>query len=261
MRIVRFSHDNQVKYGVIKDSTIHVLSGDPFSNFESGSKYKYAEKTIPLDGVKLLAPCLPSKIVCLGLNYRPHAQEVKLALPDSPITFIKPSTAVIGPGEAIVLPRNYIRVDYECELGVVIGKKARFVSKNKATEYILGYTCVNDVTEREFQKMDGQWTRAKSFDTFAPIGPWIETGIDAGDLKIETYLNEELRQSDRTSSLIFGISELVEFITGVMTLLPGDIIATGTPAGIGPMKPGDVVEVKIEKIGTLKNIVRYVPGL
>jgi 2-keto-4-pentenoate hydratase/2-oxohepta-3-ene-1,7-dioic acid hydratase in catechol pathway len=255
MRIVRFSHGNQVKYGVIKDNVIHSLSLDPFSTFESGSSYEYQGKVYPLDEVRLLAPCLPSKVVCLGLNYRPHAQEFKQSLPDSPILFIKPSTAVIGPGEAIVLPRNYVRVDYEGELGVVIGKKARFVSKEKAQEYILGYTCVNDVTEREFQKIDGQWTRSKGFDTFAPIGPWIETRIETEDLKIETYLNGELRQSDRTSELIFGVSKLVEFISDIMTLLPGDIIATGTPAGVGPMKPGDLVKIKIEKIGTLSNPV------
>jgi len=216
---------------------------------------KFDDNYYLLSAVKLLAPCQPSKIVAVGLNYHSHAAEVKLPVPTVPLIFLKPSTAVIGPDETIILPTSYGRVDYEGELGIVIGRKAKNVHRDKAENYVFGYTCVNDVSERHIQKADGQWTRAKGFDTFAPIGPWIETEIDPGDLKIETHLNGELRQSGRTTDLIFGIYELIEFISGAMTLLPGDIISTGTPSGIGRMNPGDAVEVAIEKIGTLRNYV------
>lgn len=256
MRIVRFSIQGMIHYGTLEDDLINGFRGSPFPYptsqvipFEpDGSSYKPAE-------VKLLAPCLPSKIVCLGLNYRSHAEEFKREIPPAPLIFLKPSTAVIGPDAGIVLPRLSTRVDYEGELGVVIGKNAKDIPEDKAIEYVFGYTCFNDVTERHIQKEDGQWTRAKGFDTFAPIGPCIETGLDPGDLRLETYLNGEPRQSGRTSDLIFGISKLISFISSIMTLLPGDVIATGTPAGIGRMNPGDVVEIKIEKIGTLRNFV------
>jgi len=191
----------------------------------------------------------------LGLNYRSHAEETKLPIPSVPLIFLKPSTAIIGPEDEIILPSSSRHVDYEGGLGVVIGKKAKDVPQNQAKDYVLGYTCFNDVTERHIQKEDGQWTRAKSFDTFAPMGPWIETEVSPDDLKLETYLNGELRQSVRTSDLIFGIAEMVSFISGVMTLLPGDVIASGTPVGIGRMNPGDVVEIRIEKIGNLRNSV------
>jgi 2-keto-4-pentenoate hydratase/2-oxohepta-3-ene-1,7-dioic acid hydratase in catechol pathway len=255
MRIVRFSLGQEFRYGILTGDIVHGLAKDPFDNFAARTSFEHDGKSYAANFVKLLAPCLPSKIVCLGLNYRPHAKEANQAPPTSPIIFIKPSTAVIGTEVPIVLPLNPKRVDYEGELGVVIGKKAKLVSENDALQYVLGYTCVNDVTERQMQKDDGQWTRSKSFDTFAPIGPWIETEVDASNLKLETYLNQELRQSDRTSELIFGIPKLISFISGVMTLLPGDIISTGTPAGIGPMQSGDIVEIKIEKIGTLRNPV------
>lgn len=255
MRIVRFAWRNKIGYGILREDLIHGLAEDPFTAFAGRTGYQLDGKTYALDSVKLLAPCLPSKIVALGLNYRPHAAEAQQEPPSNPLIFIKPSTAVIGPDDPIVLPRRWQRVDYEGELGVVIGQKARFVTEEQSREYILGYTCVNDVTERRWQKDDGQWTRSKGFDTFAPVGPWIETEVEGDDLKIETYLNGELRQSDSTRNLIFGISTLISFITEVMTLLPGDIISTGTPAGIAPVQPGDVVEVKIEKIGVLRNPV------
>jgi 2-keto-4-pentenoate hydratase/2-oxohepta-3-ene-1,7-dioic acid hydratase in catechol pathway len=172
-----------------------------------------------------------------------------------PLIFLKPSTAVIGPDDEIILPKLSKRVDYEGELGVVIGRKAKDVPQDRAKDYVLGYTCVNDVSERYAQKEDGQWTRAKGYDTFAPIGPWVETDVVPDDLRVETYLNGELRQSARTGDLIFSVAELISFISGVMTLLPGDIIATGTPSGIGRMNPGDIVEVRIEGIGTLRNFV------
>ena len=255
MRIVRFMVSNSIKYGILEDKVIHSLAQDPFSNFTSKTEYIFDGESYSLEKVKLREPCLPSKIVCLGVNYRTHAQEMSSTPPPNPLMFLKPSTAVVGPDDPIVLPSHYKRVDYEGELGVVIGKRAKCVSSEGAKEYILGYTCFNDVTERQFQKDDVQWTRAKGFDTFAPMGPWIETEINADDLLLETYLNGQLRQSARTSELIFGISTLISFISGVMTLLPGDVIATGTPSGIAPMKPGDVVEVRIENIGTLRNKV------
>lgn len=205
--------------------------------------------------MRLLSPCLPSKIVCLGLNYRSHVEETKLPLPTVPLIFLKPSTAVIGPDDEIVLPRLSRRVDYEGELGMVIGRKAKDVPEDKAREHVIGYTCLNDVSERHNQAEDGQWTRAKGYDTFAPIGPCIETEVDPDNLKLETYLNGELRQSANTSDLIFAVSKLISFVSSVMTLLPGDIIATGTPSGIGRVNPGDVVEVRIEGIGTLRNPV------
>ncbi|MFW6105299.1 MAG: fumarylacetoacetate hydrolase family protein [Chloroflexota bacterium] len=256
MRIVRFAIQGKPKYGVIEGDIIRSLRGSPFTSFAcSGSSLKLDGHSFQLAEVRLLPPCLPSKIVGLGLNYRSHAEETKLSIPTIPLIFLKPSTAVIGPGEEIVLPRFSRRVDYEGELGVVVGKKAKNVLQDKARDYVLGYTCVNDVSERYAQREDGQWTRAKGFDTFAPIGPWIETEIEPDDLKIETHLNKKLRQSAYTADLIFGVYDLISFISGVMTLLPGDIIATGTPSGIGPMTPGDVVEVRIDKIGTLRNFV------
>jgi 2-keto-4-pentenoate hydratase/2-oxohepta-3-ene-1,7-dioic acid hydratase in catechol pathway len=256
MRIVRFSAGSRARCGILSGKIIQGLYGTPYSHLGhldspsilDGNKYK-------LDDVKLLSPCLPSKIVCLGLNYRSHIEEMKLPMPSVPLIFLKPSTAVIGPEDKIVLPRDWERIDFEGELGVVIGKKAKDVPEKKAGEYVLGYTCFNDVSDRPAQAADGQWTRAKGYDTFAPIGPWIETEIRPDNLKLETYLNGELRQSASTSDLLFGVSKLISFISGIMTLLPGDVIATGTPSGVGPMKPGDVVEVKIQNIGTLKNFV------
>ena len=256
MRIVRFATQGRIKYGALKNDTIHGIQGSPFSQ---GKNHAIM---IKLDGniydsreVKLLAPCLPSKIVCLGLNYRSHAKEFNLPIPSVPLIFLKPSTAIIGPDSEIILPRFSKRIDYEGELGIVIGKKAKDISENHAKEYVLGYTCFNDVSDRHAQKEDGQWTRAKGYDTFAPLGPWIETEINPDDLKVETYLNGDLRQSTRTSDLIFNTAKLISFISGIMALLPGDVIATGTASGIGRMNPGDVVEVKIENIGTLKNFV------
>jgi len=220
-----------------------------------GTSFKLEGSICKLDEVRLLAPCLPSKIICVGLNYRSHAEETKLPIPSVPLIFLKPSTAVIGPDDRIILPHHSRRVDYEGELAVVIDKKAKDVPEGEAREYVMGYTCFNDVSERYVQREDGQWTRAKGYDTFAPIGPYIETGVDPDDLKVETYLNGELRQCASTSDLIFGVSKLISFISGVMTLLPGDVIATGTPSGIGCVNPGDIIEVKIERIGTLRNFV------
>lgn len=256
MRIVRFAIGDKIKYGMLEGRAIHGFRGSPFAQFKGhGGSFILDRSTYGPGKARLLAPCIPSKIVALGLNYRSHAEETKLPIPSVPLIFLKPSTAVIGPEDEIILPPLSRRVDYEGELGVVIGMEAKDVSKDNAMDYILGYTCVNDVSERYAQKEDGQWTRAKGFDTFAPIGPWIETEINPDNLKLETYLNGRLCQSARTSDLIFGVAELVSFISSVMKLLPGDIISTGTPSGIGRMNPGDVVEVRIEKIGSLRNYV------
>jgi 2-keto-4-pentenoate hydratase/2-oxohepta-3-ene-1,7-dioic acid hydratase in catechol pathway len=213
------------------------------------------EQTVKLENVRLLPPVRPSKIICVGLNYKDHAVELGMALPTEPIIFIKPPSAMIGPMDNIVCPPNSGRVDFEGELAVVIKKKTRNADPARAKDCIMGYTCFNDVTARDIQEKDGQWTRAKGFDTFAPLGPWVETDIDAGDLAIKTFLNGRVKQCSSTSELIFGVPELVSFISGVMTLFPGDVIATGTPGGIGPMYEGDEVVVEIEGIGRLVNSV------
>ena len=249
MKIIRYQDGIKTNWGVIEGDSVREMEGDPFGHFHLTSKMK------KMGEVRLLAPCLPSKIVALGLNYRDHAEEVKLALPQEPLLFIKPSTSVIGPGDAIIYPKMSKRVDYEAELAVVIGKAAKRVSEERASDYILGYTCLNDVTARDLQPQNGQWTTAKGFDTFAPIGPWIVTDIDPHHLDVSSYLNGERRQHSNTKNLIFGARQLVSFISRVMTLLPGDVIATGTPSGIGPMTIGDKIDVVIEGIGTLSNQV------
>ena len=258
MIIVRFSTGSRARYGVLEGKTVLGFRGTPYALLRGrGTGFQPDNTTYRLNEVKLLAPCLPSKIVAVGFNYQAHTKELsRTELPVEPLIFLKPSTSVIGPDDAIIIPKESIgRVDYEGELAVVIGRKAKDVSEEKAGEYILGYTCANDVTERLYQKDDGQWTRAKGFDTFGPLGPYIVTGISPDNLKIETYLNGEVCQSSFTGYMVFGIAKLVSFISRVMTLLPGDVISTGTPAGIGRMNPGDTVEVKIEKIGTLRNVV------
>ncbi len=226
--------------------------GKYFRAWDENTQKPGAEITVK----KLLAPVLPGKIIAVGLNYRDHAQEMGLALPQNPILFMKPSTSVIGPDDKISYPAQSGRVDYEAELGVVISRKCRNVKAGRARDFIFGYTCLNDVTARDLQAADGQWTRAKSFDTFAPIGPWIVTDIeDPHNLAISSRLNGELKQSSSTSNLIFSVFDLVEFISSVMTLEKGDLIATGTPSGIGPMNRGDEIRIEIEGIGTLTNTV------
>jgi 2-keto-4-pentenoate hydratase/2-oxohepta-3-ene-1,7-dioic acid hydratase in catechol pathway len=249
MRLVRFLVQGKPCYGILNNDEVAELDGDFFSPF------KTLKACHPVSAVKLLAPCAPGKIVAVGLNYRDHAHELGFPIPDEPVIFLKPPTTVIGPGEAVVRPAMSAQVDYEAELGVVISDRTSRVGPGEARDHILGYTCANDVTARDLQKKDGQWTRAKSFDTFCPLGPWIETDLDPGDLLIESYLNGERRQSSRTSQFIFPVDRLVSFISHVMTLEPGDVIITGTPAGIGPMQPGDEIEVRIEGIGSLKNKV------
>jgi 2-keto-4-pentenoate hydratase/2-oxohepta-3-ene-1,7-dioic acid hydratase in catechol pathway len=249
VKIVRFQTGSNILYGILNGVEIQALEGEPFDIL------KRVNKRYQLSEVKLLSPCTPSKIVAIGLNYRSHAEETHNPIPKLPIIFLKPPTAIIGPEDNIVYPLDTTRVDYECELAVVIKEKARMIPVDKSLDYVLGYTCFNDVTARDHQRDDVQWTRGKGHDTFAPFGPCIETDIDPGNLNISTWLNGELKQKGNTSDLIFPVSKIVSFVSGVMTLLPGDIIATGTPSGIGPMKPGDTVEIRIEPIGILKNYV------
>lgn len=249
MKFVRFLRNRQVLYGILKDRVVRAVHGDPFAGFQPTDAH------VPLAEVRLLAPCVPSKIVAVGVNYRAHAAEFGKDLPKEPLLFLKPSTAVLDPGEAIRLPAASSRVDFEAELAVVIRRVTAGITPEQASDAILGYTCFNDVTARDLQKRDDQWTRAKSFDTFAPFGPCIETEIEPSRLRVESYLNGNRMQSASTEDLIFKVRDLVAYISNVMTLLPGDLIATGTPAGVGPMKPGDSIEIVIEGIGRLTNKV------
>ena len=249
MTYLRFEINGKSYYGILKGATVHEITPHYFTNFKkTGRKFK-------ISSVKILAPCEPSKVVALGLNYKSHAKEIKMALPREPLIFLKPSTAVIGPEEKIVYPRVSSRVDYEGELAIVIKKKARNVSKDRADGFILGYTCLNDVTARDLQKYDGQWTRSKSFDTFSPVGPCIAGGIDPDKLRITTLVNGRVMQDSNTRDMIFKVREIVAFVSRIMTLLPQDVITTGTPPGVGPLVRGDKVTVRIQKIGSLNNRV------
>jgi len=249
MRLVRFRFGDRIATGVVEGDAVRALAGTFFENpVPSGEE-------IPLDDVRLLAPILPSKVVCLGKNYAAHAAEFGGEVPEEPLIFLKPSTSVSGPGDPIPLPRISNRVDYEGELAVVIGRIARNVRAEETFRYILGYTCGNDVTLRDVQKKDDQWTRAKGFDGSCPLGPWVETELDPIDVHLETRVNGEVRQSASTSDMVFGVATIIEFVTEFMTLLPGDVIMTGTPEGVGKLEPGDKVEVVVDGIGVLMNPV------
>jgi 2-keto-4-pentenoate hydratase/2-oxohepta-3-ene-1,7-dioic acid hydratase in catechol pathway len=259
VRIARFSIDGNVAFGAVEgtetvpdDLVIDIIKGVPFADFElSGTK-------VPLSKVRLLPPVLPSKVVAIGRNYAAHAAELGNEVPDSPWAFFKPSTSVIGPGDPIVYPSFSSEVHHEAELAVVIGRMCREVPRERVKDVILGYTCANDVTARDTQRAEKQWARAKGFDSSCPLGPWIETGLDlaaASDLAITATVNGELRQAGRTSEMVNGIEALIVSITEAMTLLPGDVVLTGTPAGVGPLNVGDEVAVSIEGIGTLTNKV------
>ncbi|PWB49641.1 MAG: 2-hydroxyhepta-2,4-diene-1,7-dioate isomerase [Candidatus Methanoperedenaceae archaeon] len=241
--IGRFRYDNEVFRGEVRGERIVVERG------------LYCD-TFVLSELELLPPTDPSKIICVGLNYVDHAVELDMPIPKKPLIFLKPPSAVIGHLGKIVYPDTAQRVDYEAELAVVIGKRCKNVPSENAGSVIMGYACFNDVTARDLQREDGQWTRSKSFDTFAPVGPFItEPGVDVRDISIKTRVNGKLRQDSRTSNLIFSLPELIEFISGIMTLEAGDIIATGTPPGVGELSVGDEIEIEIEDIGVLKNSV------
>jgi 2-keto-4-pentenoate hydratase/2-oxohepta-3-ene-1,7-dioic acid hydratase in catechol pathway len=273
MRIARFAVRDEVKFGVVDGGeltgagngsgdvaasggglSVAELAGHPFG--PGGGEAKLTGTLYPLEEVRLLAPVLPSKVVAIGRNYLEHAHETGAEAPPEPLIFLKPSTAVIGPGDAIVRPTTLSeRVDYEGELAIVFGRLCRDVPAERVPEVIFGYTCANDVTARDLQAKDGQWSRAKGFDTFCPLGPWIETGLDASDVRLTTRVNGEIRQDSRTSQLIHDITRLVTFVTAVMTMLPGDVLLTGTPEGIGPLVSGDSVSVEVEGVGELTNRV------
>ena len=248
MRVVRLMHEGDCRYGLADDTTVTLISDEPFAAWEP-------EGNLPLCEARLLAPVSPTKVVCVGLNYRKHIAEMGHATPSTPVIFVKPATSVIGPLKPIVLPDGIGRVDYEGELGIVIGRRTHRVPADRVGEHVLGLCCGNDVTARDVQKIDGQWTRAKSYDGFCPLGPWVATDVMPDDLLVETFVNGVCRQSARTSDMLFHPYELVSFISDVMTLVPGDVILTGTPGGIGQLFDGDVVEVRIEDVGTLRNPV------
>ena len=248
--LYRVEDQERVVHAVERGGDLFEIEGNIFEGYRPGAPFPGG-----LASVRVLAPVLPSKIVAVGLNYRDHAAEQGKALPAEPLIFIKPSTAVVGPGAAVEVPLWAGRVDHEAEMGIVIGRRAVQVPLNRAAEHILGLIAVNDVTARELQNKDGQYTRSKGFDTFAPIGPCIAVGLDGRDLQVRGFVNGDLRQNSRTRELIFTIPELVEFISSVMTLLPGDIISTGTPSGIGPIRPGDQVTIHVEGVGALTNPV------
>lgn len=253
MNFLRFSHNGQEKTGILENGEVKEISGNFFDSFElTGNRYN-------LNEVNLLAPCTPSKVVAVGLNYTDHIKEFGgCDIPENPILFIKLPHTVIGPEDTILIPENATRVDYEAELAVVIKKICKNVEAEEVNDYLLGATCLNDVTERHVQKADGQWTRAKNFNTFCPIGPFIVNDMDYNALDIRLYLNGELKQHSNTKNLLWNVQELVSFISKIMPLYPGDVVSTGTPSGVGPMNDGDVVEIVIEGIGTLKNKVKRI---
>ncbi|MGB3327432.1 MAG: fumarylacetoacetate hydrolase family protein [Thermomicrobiales bacterium] len=253
MKIVRFADaaSGDLAYGIVEGDTVHAASGDLFGGLQQGAAIG------PLSDVKVTTPLDPGKVVCIGMNYLKHVTEIDPTrkVPTEPVIFMKPTSAIIGPGETIELVNPQNNTDYEAELVVVIGKTARRVSEADALDYVLGYTAGNDVSDRVLQAKDGQWIRAKGFDTYLPLGPSIVTDLDPANTKVESRVNGETRQSDNTDGLIFNVPFLVSFLSDVMTLDPGDIIMTGTPFGVGPLKAGDVVEVEVGSIGTLANPV------
>lgn len=251
MRIARVAVNDGIAFALIdEDDLVHEMAGPPIGDIE------FTGTTVPLAECRLLAPVLPSKIVAIGKNYHDHATEMGGEVPSEPLMFLKPSTAVIGPDEVIRKPGGVQRLDHEAELAIVIKGLVRNADIDSAADAILGYTCANDVSARDYQESDGQWTRAKGFDTFCPLGPWIETELGDGlNLSIQARLNDQVRQDGDTGQLVFPPAYLVSYISHVMTLLPGDVILTGTPAGVSPMEPGDVIDIDIEGIGTLRNRV------
>lgn len=255
MRIVRYQVRGEgPRYGWLHEDKVGEIVGDPFG------KYKRNEAKTPLTDVKLLAPGAPSKIICVGRNYVEHAKELGNDVPQIPLIFMKPPSSIINPGDTIVLPPQSRQVEHEAELVVVIGKRGRNITAEEAKKHIFGYTIGNDVTARDLQKTDDQWTRAKGFDTFCPFGPWIDTEFNIADALITSRVNEQPRQMASTRDMVFSVPTLIAFISSVMTLEPGDLIFTGTPAGVGPLKAGDEVVVEIEGLGVLRNRVKAEGG-
>ena len=254
MQFIRYQIGTQSpSYGWVFGDKVGAVEGSLFG------QYRRLEANLPLSAVRLLAPVEPTKIVCIGRNYIEHAREHDAEVPEIPLIFLKPPSAVIGPGENIILPPQSQRVEHEAELVIVMGKTCRWVSAEAALDYVFGYTVGLDITARDLQRRDGQWTRGKGFDTFCPLGPWIETELDPSDALITCHVNEAMRQMASTRDMVFTVRQILAFISSVMTLLPGDVVMTGTPAGVGPLISGDIVRVTIEGIGTLQNPVAL-PG-
>jgi 2-keto-4-pentenoate hydratase/2-oxohepta-3-ene-1,7-dioic acid hydratase in catechol pathway len=250
MRFVRYQYKAEpAQFGWILEDRVGPVEGTPFGDF------RRLELERDLDEVRLLAPLLPGKILCIGRNYVAHALEQNAEVPEVPLLFLKPPSSVIGPGQTILLPPQSQQVEHEGELVAVIGKRGRWIPPEEAFDYLLGYTVGNDITARDLQRRDGQWTRGKGFDTFCPLGPWIETEFDPSDALITCHVNDELRQMGSTRDMVFSVRNLIAYASSIMTLEPGDVLLTGTPAGIGPLQPGDIVEVTVEGLGTLTNPV------
>lgn len=250
MRFIRYRMGSDApRYGWVYEDKIGPIEGTPFG------EYRRLEAEVPLHMARLLAPVEPGKIVCVGRNYAEHAREQNVDVPEIPLLFMKPPSAVIGPGDNIVMPPQSHQVEHEGELAVVIGRSGRWIAADEALSYVMGYTVANDVTARDLQRRDGQWTRGKGFDTFCPLGPWIETDLDPSDVLVQTRVNGEMRQMASTREMMFPVEQLIAFISSVMTLNPGDLILTGTPAGIGQLQPNDTVEVSVEGVGVLTNTV------
>ena len=250
MRFIRYQTENgEHQQGWIQDNLVGPVYGDIFGEFQRG------EANIPFSSVRLLSPLKPGKLICVGRNYAAHAQEHGAEVPEIPLLFFKPPSAVIGHVDRILLPPQSQQVEHEAELVVVIGRRGFGITPEEALNHILGYTMANDVTARDLQRSDQLWTRAKGFDTFCPLGPWIETDFDPADALVTCHVNGEMRQMASTRDMVFTVRQLIAYTSSIMTLEPGDVILTGTPAGVSPLVPGDIVEVKIEGIGTLKNSV------
>jgi 2-keto-4-pentenoate hydratase/2-oxohepta-3-ene-1,7-dioic acid hydratase in catechol pathway len=250
MKIARIEYNKTVSYACIDNAHAGIFHGSIYDD-----NAPEIIDSIDIKDARLLAPVEPTKIVCLGLNYREHAAELDMDIPKEPVIFLKPPSSIIGPDDSIIYPAASLRLDYEAELAIIVKKRARSINAQDVKDYILGYTCLNDITARDIQKRDGQWTRAKSFDTFCPIGPHIETCLDTGDIKIKLSVNNNIKQSSSTSDMIFDVDYIISFVSGIMTLMPGDIVTTGTPKGVGPLTRGDIVNVEIDGIGCLTNKV------
>ena len=254
MRIVRFkSKQIQPSFGWVFEDQVGLIEGSPFADFQR-MEVKYS-----LASIQLLEPVIPQKIICLGRNYASHAREHEVDVPEVPLIFLKPPSSTIPTGSRIILPPQSHQVEHEAELVAVIGKQGKSISPGNALDYVLGYTIGNDITARDLQRKDGQWTRGKGFDTFCPIGPWIETDFDPSDVMITCYVNNEMRQMASTRDMVFNVRNIIAFVSSVMTIFPGDLIFTGTPSGVGPLEHGDTVEVRIEGIGSLINPVSREP--
>lgn len=249
MRIARFHHEGKVVFGLVEGQNLRVISGDPYSKFEE------TDLVLPLSSVELLAPSTPSKIVCIGMNYSAHAAEIAQDVPEEPLIFFKPTSSIIGSGANIVLPWQSQQVELECELAIVVGKQAKDVPIDLVGEHILGFTIANDVTARDIQFSDLQWARAKGFDTFCPIGPWIDTEFDPEETTLESRVNGVVRQQANTNDMNFGIYEIFAYVSQNLTLYPGDVILTGSPAGLARIEQGDLVECEIKGLGVLSNPV------